>query len=276
MILRFRDNSLVRICASSALSLSLLVTGGHILSAQDAPAGTESAPQKNSAQKADRARKAANWKTLFDGKTLDGWEQKNGTATYEIKEGAILGSTVDGSPNSFLCSKDNYGDFVLEFETKLLRDDLNSGVQIRSHSTPEYREGRVHGPQVEIESSPGQSGYIYGEATTGAWITPKAEETAHDAFKNGEWNAYRVRAIGPRVQVWINGEKVSDTKNAKDLNSEKPGFIGLQVHSYRGEHPAQVMWRNIRIREVDAEAVKKRAEKRAERKNHNAATPAEQ
>jgi hypothetical protein len=192
------------------------------------------------------------WISLFDGKTLDGWEQKNGTATYEVKDGAILGSTADGSPNSFLCSKKDYGDFTLEFEVKLLSDALNSGVQVRSHSKPDYREGRVHGPQAEIEASPGQAGYIYGEASTGAWISPQADENPTEHFKNGEWNKYRVRAVGPRVQVWINGEKVTDVKNAKDLNAKEPGFIGLQVHSFKGPHPAQVMWRNIRIREVKA------------------------
>lgn len=274
MIHRSRAHRLLRVCAGSALTLSLLATGGQTLSAQDAAA--QATPQKEAAPQKERGKKAANWKTLFDGKTLEGWEQKNGTATYEVKDGAVLGSTVEGSPNSFLCTKDNYGDFVLEFETKLLRDDLNSGVQIRSHFNPEDRDGRVHGPQVEIESSPGQAGHIYGEATTGAWISQKAEESPHDAFKNGEWNQYRVRAVGPRVQVWINGQKVSDTKNAKDLNAKKPGFIGLQVHSYRGEHPAQVLWRNIRIREVDAEEVKQAAQKRANKKKNKPAAPAEE
>jgi len=205
----------------------------------------EPAASENAKPKQERG----DWTVLFDGKSLNGWEQKNGTATYEVKDGAILGSTAEGSPNSFLCSKKNYGDFVLEFDTKLLRDDLNSGVQIRSHSKPDYKDGRVHGPQVEIEASPGQAGYLYGEASTGAWITPKADETPHEHFKNGEWNTYRVRAVGDRVQVWINGEKVSDVRS-KDTNPNEPGFLGLQVHSYRGEHPAQVMWRNIRIREV--------------------------
>ena len=191
------------------------------------------------------------WKPLFDGKTLEGWEQKNGTATYEVKDGAVLGSTVQGSPNSFLCTKKDYGDFELEFEVKLLRDDLNSGVQIRSHSKPEYQDGRVHGPQVEIESSPGQAGYIYGEATTRKWISPEADTKPTEAFKNGEWNKYRVRATGDRIQTWINHEKITDVRSA-DTNPNDPGFIALQVHSYRGEHPAQVMWRNIRIRELNA------------------------
>ncbi len=202
--------------------------------------------------KNQRQRKAAQQEfvELFDGKTLDGWEQKNGTAKYEVKDGAILGSTAEGSPNSFLCSEKDYADFTLEFEVKLLNDELNSGVQIRSHSKPDHDNGRVHGPQVEIEASPGQAGYIYGEASTNAWISPDADAKPTEHFKNGEWNKYRVRAVGPRIQVWINGEQITDVTNADANNATDPGFIGLQVHGFKGPHPAQVMWKNIRIREL--------------------------
>ena len=71
------------------------------------------------------------WVSLFDGKTLKGWTQKNGTATYKVVDGTILGTTSEGSPNSFLCSNKNYGDFELEFEVRV-HNSLNSGCQIRS------------------------------------------------------------------------------------------------------------------------------------------------
>jgi len=82
------------------------------------------------------------WTSLFDGKTLAGWVQKNGTATYEVKDGAILGTTAKKSPNSFLCSDKDYGDFELEFEVFLYNNELNSGVQIRSQ-TKETKDGKV-------------------------------------------------------------------------------------------------------------------------------------
>ena len=162
--------------------------------------------------------------SLFDGKSIDNWEQKNGTATYEIKDGTILGTTATGSPNSFLCSKKEYGDFELHFEVKV-DDELNSGVQIRSVSKSDYKNGRVHGPQVEIAAASG-SGYIYSEGTGRGWIS--LDRPVQDAFKKGEWNKYRVVADGCRVQTWINGKYVEDV--IVPAVEPKSGFIGLQVH----------------------------------------------
>ena len=109
------------------------------------------------------------WTSLFDGETLAGWTQRNGTATYEVQDGAIVGTTVKGSPNSFLCSDRFYGDFELEFDVKLMDDRLNSGVQIRSHSFASHKKGRVHGYQVEISTN-GHAGFVYDEARRG-WLS---------------------------------------------------------------------------------------------------------
>ncbi|MBT3636984.1 MAG: DUF1080 domain-containing protein, partial [Opitutae bacterium] len=150
--------------------------------------------------------KSSELKPIFDGKTLEGWTQKNGTATYVVKDGAILGTTKEGSPNSFLCSNKLYGNFDLQFEVKLINNELNSGVQIRSQTKvlndKEKKRGdkfgRVNGPQVEIEATRdkgAESGYIYGEAC-GGWMTPKDKLKPHKHFKDGEWNKYRVLAEG--------------------------------------------------------------------------------
>ncbi|MEN6497057.1 MAG: DUF1080 domain-containing protein [Thermoguttaceae bacterium] len=69
------------------------------------------------------------WVALFDGKTLDGWTVRGGFASYKVEDGMIVGTTVDGSPNTFLC-KGPFSDFVLEFDV-LCDKALNSGVQIR-------------------------------------------------------------------------------------------------------------------------------------------------
>ena len=188
---------------------------------------------------------------IFDGKTLKGWTQRNGTATYRVENNAIVGKTKEGSPNSFLCTDKLYGNFDLKFEVKV-DNGLNSGVQIRSQ-TKDGPKGRVNGPQVEIEMSGkngAESGYIYGEAA-GGWMTPADKRKPHKHFKDGEWNAYRVVAKDAHIQVWINDVQISDLVDKEKLKSHPKGFIGLQVHGIRkGSGPFEVSWRNLSIIEL--------------------------
>jgi hypothetical protein len=189
--------------------------------------------------------------SLFDGKTLDGWTQRNGQATYRVEDGAVVGRTAKNSPNSFLCSDRAYCDFELVFEVQV-DPGLNSGVQIRSRSSKDYNDERVHGPQVEIETAPGESGYIYGEATGRGWLSPN--QNTKDAYKNDQWNEFRVLAVGPRIQTWINGRMVEDLT---DEASSQCGFIGLQVHGVGDKGPFEVRWRNIKIKDLAPEKSEK-------------------
>ncbi len=196
------------------------------------------------------------WVSLFDGKTLDGWIQKNGTATYRVEDGAIVGKTTPGSPNSFLCTAKEYGDFELEFEVKLINNELNSGVQIRSRTREPKRDekfGRVNGPQVEIEASGSkgaESGYIYCESC-GGWMTPEDKLKPRKVFKDGEWNKYRIVAQRASLRTWINGEAVEDLTDEAKFKTHPKGFIGLQVHGVGEAGPFEVAWRNIRIKVLD-------------------------
>ncbi|MCB1086893.1 MAG: DUF1080 domain-containing protein, partial [Verrucomicrobiae bacterium] len=172
-------------------------------------------------------------------------------------DGTIHGTTAKGSPNSFLCSKDEYGDFELEFDVKV-HDKLNSGVQIRSSLKDIEKEnsygGRVNGPQCEIEASPGQAGFIYGEATGLGWLSPEPQDKnfSHSLMKNGEWNHFRIVAKGPRIQTWINGEAVADLTHEEIYKTHPKGFIGLQVHGIGKEPgPFDVAWKNLRIKPLN-------------------------
>lgn len=198
------------------------------------------------------------WQVLFNGENLDGWKVRSGTATYRVEDGDIVGTTAAGSPNTFLISEDTFDDFVLLFEVLLEDNELNSGVQIRSKLREGDHGGRVYGPQVEIEASPGQAGYIYGEAA-GGWQSPEpqsddSEVNQHSYFKNNQWNQYRVRARGRRIETWINGHKVADLTYDKKRYEDNPeGFIGLQVHGVGDRGPYSVRWRKIFIKPVEEE-----------------------
>lgn len=187
------------------------------------------------------------WVHLFDGESLEGWTKEGGEATYRVEDSSIVGTTVPNSENTFLVTEETYGDFVLEFDVRV-HDSLNSGVQIRS----KVREsGRVYGPQVEIEASleeGAEAGYLYGEATGRGWLVPDDRLTPRTIFQDGEWNHYRVRAEGSRIQTWINGEEVIDLTHEEIYENHKEGVIGLQVHGVGDEGPYEVRWKNIRLR----------------------------
>ncbi len=185
------------------------------------------------------------WIELFNGKDLSGWTQKGGTANYTIENGVIVGTTVSNSPNSFLCTEKIYGDFILELEL-LVDTSMNSGIQIRSNSLPDYQNGRVHGYQVEIDPSKrAWSGGIYDEGRRGWLYTMESNPEGKKAFKNNQWNKYRVEAIGSNIKTWVNDIPTADIID--DLTAT--GFIALQVHSIpAAKQPGtQVKWRNIRI-----------------------------
>ena len=209
---------------------------------------------------------AASWTKLFDGKSLKGWAVHSGTAKYEVEKDAILGTAVLGSPNSFLCTEREFGDFILEFEVKV-DPELNSGVQIRSLIAKEPMEfkatgkngkeavrkipvDRVYGYQVEIATvKTGNSGNVYDEARRARFLDdftnkPKARE----AIKDNEWNKFRVECRGDSIKTWINGIACADFKDSVT----KRGIIGLQVHQIPKDKfkPLQVRWRNIRIQEL--------------------------
>lgn len=198
---------------------------------------------------------AEEWTPLFDGKSLDGWQQKGGAAKYRIEGDEIVGTSVPNTSNSFLCTSKNYGDFILEVDFKV-DPKLNSGVQIRSQVFDEPQvaagrkipAGRVHGYQVEIDPSDrAWSGGIYDEGRRG-WLNKLEDnEAARKAFKQDEWNTFRVECRGDSIKTWINGVPAADLKD--DMTPE--GLIALQVHGVGANtEPLEVRWRNIRIQDL--------------------------
>lgn len=214
---------------------------------------------------------ADNWLDLFDGKTTNGWVQRGGKAKYTVEDGAIVGTSVTNTPNSFLCTDKDFGNFILELEFKV-DSKLNSGVQIRSQcfdkATPCVNKdgqplkdakgkpltapaGRVHGYQVEIDpSGRAYSGGVYDEGRRGWLFDLKNKPEAQKAFKQGEWNKFRIECRGDSIKTWINGVAAADLKD----EATAKGFIALQVHGIgkdKAKEGTQVRWRNIRIQVLD-------------------------
>ena len=190
------------------------------------------------------------WTSLFDGKTFTGWKKLAGSADYKIENGMIVGTTVLSSPNTFLGTEKEYGDFVLELDVKIEDTTANSGIQFRSHFNQQANDGKgkVYGYQYELDpSSRRWTAGIYDEGHRD-WLYPLSlNAKAQSAFKLGEFNKVHIECIGNELKTWINGiaaAYVLDTVDAK-------GLIALQVHSIGGNPKfvgEKIYWKNIRIK----------------------------
>lgn len=185
------------------------------------------------------------WIQLFNGKDLTGWKQINGQAKYEVKDGELVGTATLNSPNSFLATEVNFGDFI--FEAEFRTDGTNTGIQFRSESKPEFQNGRVFGYQMEIDPTDRSwTGGIYDEARR-QWLYPlEYNVAAKKAFRRTDWNTCRIECIGNIMRTWIND--VPAAHLADDMTPV--GFIALQVHSIDKKEDVgkQVRFRNIRIK----------------------------
>ncbi len=185
------------------------------------------------------------WKSLFNGKDLNGWNQKNGKAIYTVENGEIVGTTMPNTTNSFLCTNEEYGDFIFEVDLKV-ENAMNSGVQFRSLSKPDYQNNRVHGYQMEVDPTDrAWSGGIYDEARRDWLYIPNINPEGKKAFKKGDWNKYRIEAVGNTMRTFINGIPVAHLID--DMTAK--GFIALQVHAIYGDmkEGMKIRWKNIRI-----------------------------
>jgi hypothetical protein len=186
-----------------------------------------------------------NWKTLVNG-NLDEFEKRNGTAEYKVNGDEIIGISKTGTKSTYLCTKETFTDFILEVDVKV-EVGLNSGIQFRSNSFPDYKDGQVHGYQCEIDPAERKwSGGIFDQSRRG-WIYPVTmNEPGRQAFKNGEWNKYRIEAVGNEIRTWINGVQV--TNLVDDMTAE--GFVAFQVHSIGNNKERDgltVRWKGPRI-----------------------------
>ncbi len=189
---------------------------------------------------------AQEWVELFNGKNLKGWEQLDGTAEFRVENGQVIGTSMAGTPNSFMATKKSYGDFILEYEMNMDRG-LNSGLQFRSVALQPDGTERVNGYQVECDDTDTRpwAGGIFEEASRG-WLYPMSYNlSVTKNNKHGEWNKIRVEAVGSTIRTYINGVNFANLVD----DQRKEGFIAMQVHAIGNTslNGREIAWRNIRI-----------------------------
>lgn len=186
----------------------------------------------------------ANWQSLLSNNSLAQWQQLGGKAPYALENKTIVGTTIATRENSFLATKAIFSDFIFEVHVSV-DAGMNSGVQFRSNSLAEYKNGKVHGYQMEIDTSSRRwSGGIFDEGRSG-WLYNLSRNTqCQEQFKVGEWNLYRIEAIGNSLRTFVNNVPCADLIDTQSAE----GFIALQVHSAGMDKKGkQVKWRNPRI-----------------------------
>ena len=187
-------------------------------------------------------------KSLFDGKTFDGWEGDT-EKTWRVEDGAFVGGSLDAvvPRNEFLCTKKEFADVELKVKFKLLGDraKANGGVQFRTKRIPNHHE--VIGYQADI----GQDywGALYDESRRKKVLARPEKELIDKIVKHDDWNEYTIRCEGPRIRLWLNGTLTVDYTE-KDDKIERSGIIGLQIH---GGAKAKVFYKDIKIEEIGAE-----------------------
>ncbi len=188
---------------------------------------------------------------FFNGKNLDGW---GGLSEYwSVKDGAIVGDTSAGiKGNTFLCSKQKYRDFELQFQVKLTGKgwDGNSGVQIRSELI-DPKGYVVAGPQCDMGSQ--YWGSLYGERFSpegkvggGHMMKAAPADVVRKVLKKDDFNDYYIKCVGKHVTIKLNGETTVDQDFDK-LPGE--GIIAWQLHV---GPPMEVVFRNIHFKDLSA------------------------
>jgi hypothetical protein len=193
--------------------------------------------------------KQAPWTNLFNGKDFTGWTIKGSTGKAWVQDGEIVCHQVSNTPeHTFVTTDATFTDFILELDVKI-DGDFNTGILIRAVDQPKEAKLRLNAYQVKIDPTPRQwTGGVFDDfGPDWHWFySLENDSRARAAFKIGEWNHFRVEAIGNSIKVWVNGVPTTNMINAKYTS----GHIALKIHAL-GDKPEQekilAHFKNIRV-----------------------------
>ncbi len=194
----------------------------------------------------------APWISLFNGSNLTGWKIVGSKGNVIIRDGAITcNMVVNTIEHTFICSQEKYTDFILEMDVKT--DSIyNTGILIRcvdAQKNVDSTRVRLYGYQIKIDPTPRRwTGGIFDDyGKTWHWFYSLANDPrAMGAYSIGQWNHFRIEAIGSGIRVWVNGIPTANMINKKYTK----GYIAIKIHAL-GDKPEQEkifgQFKNIRI-----------------------------
>ena len=162
--------------------------------------------------------------SIFNGKNLDGW-QVHGTEKWYVENGELVCESGVDAAYGYLSTKKYYNNFELLVDYKQEANG-NSGIFFRST----VESTKVSGWQVEVAPPKHDSGGIYESYGRGWLIKPEPEKD--EALKMGDWNTMKIRAVGPNVTTWLNGQEMVTLTD--DIINAGKGAIVLQIHDGGG------------------------------------------
>jgi putative membrane-bound dehydrogenase-like protein len=224
---------------------------------------------------------------IFDGRSLDGW---SGDIEYwRVEDEAIAGEIPAGQSlrrNQFIFFDDDVHDFELELEYRISGDpSANSGIQFRSQP---LANGGAAGYQADLDDGAAWLGRIYDEhgrellvergtrvsiAPDGRrWVDKFADAAQFVSLPSrNEWNSYHLRASGPHIEVWVNGQLCAVLDDHEQGAAEYAGRLAFQLHS--GPGPAKVQFRNIRLKNIGKTEFPKRPATRPQNDDRQTQSP---
>lgn len=189
------------------------------------------------------------FESLFDGRTLDGWE--GNTEIFRVRRGSIVAGTLSQpiEHNEFLCTRRTYSNFELRLQARLVGEGHNAGIQFRSQRIPDHHE--VRGYQCDMGSMDAEAnqliwGALYDESRRRRFLVEPSQDALKSVVKPSGWNRLVIRCDGPRTQIWVNGLQTVDYTEMEP-GIELDGILGLQIH---GGLPAEAHYRKIRIKQL--------------------------
>ncbi|MCA9266822.1 MAG: DUF1080 domain-containing protein [Planctomycetales bacterium] len=222
-------------CRSAWLSVmrslcTLLVVGGvcAALFAMPATAPAAEAPE--------------GFTSLFDGRSLAGWEGNE--QSFRVENGCIVGGTLKEKipRNEFLCTTKEYENFELRLKVKAIGQGVNAGVQFRTKRIPNHHE--VSGYQADVGQ--GWWGKLYDESRRRKVLAGIDEKEISPVVKLEDWNDYVIRCEGSHIQLWLNGLKTVDYVEQEE-GIDRRGIIAVQIH---GGAPSEAWYKDIVIKEL--------------------------
>ena len=173
--------------------------------------------------------------TIFNGENLNGWKVPQGNEKagwYNVINNVLEIRSGPKKKGSVLWTEKEYGNFEMELEFRFIGGTIDSGIHLRNSD------------QIQI----GISGSLKRDMTCSPYIPgrgyPVEAKNIQKLLKSKGWNQMKIRAVGPKYTVWLQGQEVM---NYESGSAKKEGPVGIQLH---GNRSMKIDFRNLSINEI--------------------------